>query len=134
MPPDYRGALVGPAVLWPDQVGLRPASPHQAAGQRIDPPVSLPIAIAHRPAATAAPEPLDEPAGSRSVFHGLRAGGNGVSKAVPPIANSQVVSLPSRITPACFNRRGAIALLRANLCEVRVETKNEGYAHYGVLR
>jgi hypothetical protein len=67
---------------------------------------SLPIAITHRPAATAAPEPLDEPAGSRSVFDGLRAGGNGVSKAVQRIANSQVVSW---MAPACFQQMLTIA-------------------------
>ena len=34
-----------------------------AAGPRIEPPVSLPIVAGARPAATAAPEPEDEPAG-----------------------------------------------------------------------
>jgi hypothetical protein len=34
---------------------------HQAAGKRIDPPVSLPVAPAQSPAATATPDPLDDP-------------------------------------------------------------------------
>ena len=35
-----------------------------------------------------------------SVFHGLRAGGNGRSKEGPPSANSWVASLPSNTPPA----------------------------------
>ena len=52
------------------------------------------------PAAIAAPLPLDEPPGLSSVFHGLRAGGQGVSKDGPPMANSCVASLPSSTVPA----------------------------------
>jgi len=37
--------------------------PQNAAGPRIEPPVSEPIAAAHRCAPTAAAEPLDDPAG-----------------------------------------------------------------------
>ncbi len=47
--------------------------PQAAAGSRIDPPVSVPIAPSARPAATATPDPLDEPPVQRSRFHGLRA-------------------------------------------------------------
>jgi len=100
-----------PARLTRPYVGFKPASPHHAAGQRIEPPVSVPIAIAQRPAATAAPDPLDDPAGSWSMFQGLRAGGNGVSKAVPPIANSHVVSLPNRTAPASLSNRVVVASL-----------------------
>jgi len=53
---------------------------------------------------TAAAEPLDEPAGECAVFHGLRAGGKGRVKSGPPIANSCVSCLPSRIAPAARNR------------------------------
>src|SRR6202453_3663301 len=74
--------------------------PHQEAGPRIEPPVSVPIAAIARPAATAAPEPEDEPPGSCAVFHGLRAGGQGRSNDAPPIANSQVASFPNTIAPA----------------------------------
>jgi hypothetical protein len=34
------------------------------------------------------------------VFQGLRAGGQGRSNDAPPIANSQVASLPNTIAPA----------------------------------
>ena len=74
--------------------------PHQAAGPRMEPPVSEPMAPRHRPAATAAAEPEDEPDGSCSGFQGLRAGGHGRSKLVPPMANSQVASLPVKMAPA----------------------------------
>jgi hypothetical protein len=40
--------------------------PLTAAGQVTDPSVSVPIAIHTRPAATAAPLPLDDPQGLRS--------------------------------------------------------------------
>src|ERR1700679_146436 len=75
--------------------------PHQDAGPRIEPPVSVPIAAIASPPATAAPEPEDEPPGSCAVFQGLRAGGQGRSNDAPPIANSHVASLPRTIAPAC---------------------------------
>jgi len=62
------------------------------------------MAPMHSPAATATPEPDDEPEGSSSVFQGLRAGGQGRSKDDPPMANSQVASLPVMTAPACFRR------------------------------
>src|ERR1700691_1930071 len=85
-------------------VGLCPAMPHQAAGPRIDPPVSLPIAPMHKPAATATAGPDDDPDGSSDVFHGLRAGGQGRSNDDPPMANSQVASLLVMTAPAWRNR------------------------------
>ena len=39
---------------------------------RMEPPVSLPMAMKTMPEATAAPEPPLEPPGMRSVSHGLR--------------------------------------------------------------
>ena len=45
-----------------------------AAGWRIEPPVSVPVAIGARPAATAATEPPLEPPGTRLVSQGLRTG------------------------------------------------------------
>src|SRR5207247_1879484 len=57
-------------------VTLRPTMPHHAAGSRTEPPVSVPMATGARPAATATPEPLDEPPGVRCTdrshgFHGV---------------------------------------------------------------
>jgi hypothetical protein len=48
--------------------------PHSAAGWRIDPPVSVPIAHGARPAATAAALPPLEPPGTYSTFHGFLTG------------------------------------------------------------
>jgi hypothetical protein len=92
----------------------------------------LPLAIVQSPAATAAPEPLDEPAGSCSTFQGLRAGGNGVSKAVPPIANSQVVNLPNRIAPASLSSRVVVASLAAD--RARLEPGGHGRPRGGRAR
>ena len=55
--------------------------------------------------ATDAPEPEEEPPGSRARFHGLRAGGQGRSKLAPPMANSQVESLPRTTRAARIRRR-----------------------------
>jgi len=43
------------------RVGLRPLIPHQAEGTRIEPPVSDPSAKGSSRAASAAPEPVEEP-------------------------------------------------------------------------
>src|SRR3982751_1493587 len=64
VPESGGGAPPGPA--------LRPTSPQQAAGMRMDPAPSEAVAAAHRPAATAAPLPPLEPPGVRSRSHGLR--------------------------------------------------------------
>ena len=48
--------------------------PHNAAGWRTEPPVSVPSAHQPSPAATAAAEPPEEPPGTRSVSQGLRVG------------------------------------------------------------
>ena len=52
----------GPREIRP-RLGLRPTSPQQAAGMRIEPPPSLPWASGTIPAATAAAEPPEEPPG-----------------------------------------------------------------------
>src|SRR5690348_11337821 len=77
-------AAIGPAVSWlrligticvrltSPTVGFRPTMPLMAAGQVTEPSVSVPIASLTRPAATAAPEPLELPHGLRLRAHGLR--------------------------------------------------------------
>src|SRR5579863_723063 len=50
---------------------LRPARPQQAAGMRIDPPVSVPNATSASPVATATADPDDDPPGSRRGSSGL---------------------------------------------------------------
>ncbi len=51
---------------------LESTTPQAADGMRIDPPMSVPVAMVVSPAASAAPEPPDDPPGPQSVFHGLR--------------------------------------------------------------
>ena len=48
-----------------------PTRPQNDDGMRTEPPPSLPSAIGHRPAATAAPDPALDPPDVRSIFHGL---------------------------------------------------------------
>src|ERR1044072_3883333 len=61
-----------PARLTRPIVGLMPTSEFADDGQTTDPSVSVPIAAAHRFAATAAPEPELDPHGLRSSAYGLR--------------------------------------------------------------
>src|SRR5438445_11096202 len=86
--------------------------PHQAAGMRTDPPVSVPIATGARPAATATPDPLDEPPGVRCTFrsHGLRGAPMCVLVPQLPIANSTVCVLPRTIMPAAMSRSASVAV------------------------
>src|SRR5688572_32853454 len=81
------------------KVGLRPTTPFTEAGIRMEPAVSVPVAAMQRSAATAAPDPPDEPPGTRFWFQGLRAGGE-----VTPLANSCVTVFPTMIAPALRNR------------------------------
>ena len=53
-------------------VGLTPVMPVKAAGWRIEPPVSVPVAPRHRSAATALAEPPDDPPGARGASSPLR--------------------------------------------------------------
>jgi hypothetical protein len=48
-------------------VGLKPATPQNAAGTRIDPDVSVPMAHGTTPCATATAEPEEEPPGARGT-------------------------------------------------------------------
>ena len=63
----------GPVGVRP-RVGFRPKNPQADEGMRIEPPPSPPEAIGTMRAATAAPDPPEEPPGVRSVSQGLRAG------------------------------------------------------------
>jgi hypothetical protein len=55
-------------------VGLTPTVPVTAAGWRMEPPVSVPIASGASNAASAAADPPPEPPGMRERSHGLRVG------------------------------------------------------------
>src|SRR5690242_7832991 len=92
-----------------------PAIPHNAAGPRIEPPVSVPMPPRNSPAATPAPVPLLEPAVKCWVFHGLRAGGHGRSNDGPPSANSCVDVLPISTVPATASFTAQVASVSGTL-------------------
>src|SRR6202167_873471 len=83
--------------------------PHTAAGCRIEPPVSVPMASGASYAATAAAEPPDEPPGILVRSHGLWLGPNAEFSVEEPIANSSMFVLPRMIAPACLSRRVIVA-------------------------
>src|SRR5215831_16123279 len=86
-------------------VGLIPTVPVIAAGWRIEPPVSVPVAPRQRPAATAAAEPPEDPPGTSGRLdpwrrQGLTTGPKRLISFEDPIANSSLLSLPSITAPA----------------------------------
>ena len=79
--------------------------PVTAAGWRIEPPVSVPVAARQRLPDTAAAEPPDEPPGTRLAFelrarHGLKTGPKWLVSFDEPMANSSMLVLPSITAPA----------------------------------
>ena len=79
--------------------------PQSAAGARVEPPVSLPMAISHMPSATATAPPEVEPPGTRARSAGLP----GVPKCglvpTPEKANSLMLVLATITAPAARRRR-----------------------------
>ena len=85
-------------------MGFIPTTPHSAAGWRIEPPVSVPIASGDWNAATDAADPPDEPPGTRSRSHGLAVGPKAECSVDEPIANSSMLVLPRITAPASWRR------------------------------
>ena len=82
-----------------------PTVPVKAAGWRIEPPVSVPVAPRHNCAATAAAEPPEEPPGVSGVFAPLRRHGETTGPKYEvsfdePMANSSLLVLPSSTAPS----------------------------------
>src|SRR5437016_11654663 len=69
-------SAMAPCRLTSPYVGRRPVTPQYAAGVRIEPEVSEPIADGTRPAATALPDPLEDPPDQRVRSHGFKPGPN----------------------------------------------------------
>src|SRR5579863_7189595 len=67
---------IAPCRLTRPYVGRRPVTPQKAEGVRIEPFVSEPSANGTSPAATALPDPLEDPPDQRVRSHGLRPGPN----------------------------------------------------------
>src|SRR5262249_33030565 len=78
---------------------LRPTTPQQDAGMRIEPPPSLACAMGTRPAATAAADPPEEPPLVRVKSHGFFVGPGSTGSVVGVKPNSGVVDLPSGTSP-----------------------------------
>jgi hypothetical protein len=101
-----------PAVGTRWRLGFHPTMPQSAAGIRVEPPVSEPMAISHIPSATATAPPEVEPPGTRARSNGLP----GVPKCglvpTPEKANSLMLVLATITAPAARRRRtaGASAL------------------------
>ena len=93
----------GPSVVRA-RLGFRPTIPHIDAGNRIDPPMSLPCATGTRPAATAAAEPPLEPPVLRSRSHGLCVAPYASGSVVQLVASSGVLVLPTNTKPAARKR------------------------------
>ena len=79
--------------------------PVSAAGWRIEPPVSVPMAPRQRLAATAAADPPDEPPGTSGVLAPLRRQGEMTGPKYElsfdePMANSSLLVLPSSTAPS----------------------------------
>ena len=67
---------MAPYRLTSPYVGRSPVMPQYADGVTMDPDVSDPSANGTSPAATALPEPLDEPPDQHDVSQGFRPGPN----------------------------------------------------------
>src|ERR1700712_4127380 len=86
-----------------------PEMPVKAAGWRIEPPVSVPVAAGHSRAAIAEEEPPEEPPGASGALppslrrHGEMTLPNALVSFDEPIANWSMLSLPSMPAPA-FHR------------------------------
>src|SRR5262245_42850379 len=86
-------------------VGLIVAMPLQCAGQRSEPPMSLPCAIVPIPAAMDAPAPPDEPPHVMSGSHGFKVSPCSGLSVKPRNENSGVLVRPSTIAPAFLRLR-----------------------------
>ena len=82
-----------PAVETDPADGLNPTTPHRAAGMITELFVWVPKATGKNPAATPAAEPIEDPPGVRSGFHGFRVGPGAAN------ASSAVTVFPSVYAP-----------------------------------
>ena len=95
------------------RVDFIPTRPHAAAGIRIEPPPSEPVAHGTMPAATAAAEPPEDPPGVRLRSHGLRVTPFASVAVHGKIVSSGTFVMPIGIAPAARSRRTASASARS---------------------
>ena len=84
-----------PYRLTSPYVGLRPTTPHSAAGCLMLPPVSEPSEKRQLPAATAAAGPPLLPPGTRPRSHGFRVAPKAEFSVDEPMANSSRLPFPT---------------------------------------
>ena len=87
-------------------VGFSPTRPHSAAGILIEPPPSVDVAAAAKPAASAALDPPLEPPGDQLDPHGFRVEPNKRFEVYASKANSGAFVFPTTIAPAARSRPG----------------------------
>src|SRR5439155_19587359 len=92
---------ITPAMSMLPNAGLNPAAPQSDPGMRIEPPVSLPIAELHIPAATATVDPPEEPAATLYGSRGFRNVPKFVLTLVTTYSLSCSLVLPSFFQLAC---------------------------------
>ena len=90
------------------QYGFIPTIPQNDAGRVIEPPVCVPSAPQHMPQATAAADPLDDPLGVRSRFHGLRVAPQASGCVVGRLPISGLFVRPAMTSPAALNRATSV--------------------------
>ena len=83
-------------------MGLSPVIPQNAAGWRIDPPVSLPNARILIRDDTLAADPPDDPPGTLLIFQGFLVFMILENSVVDPMANSSRLVFPIMIPPCAF--------------------------------
>src|SRR5215510_787606 len=86
-----------------------PVTPQSEAGCRIEPPVSVAVAMGATRAATAAAEPPDEPPGTSFRSHGFFTGPYQLVSFDEPMANSSMFVLPSVTMPAALSFSTTVA-------------------------
>jgi hypothetical protein len=86
-----------------------PVTPHSAAGWRMEPPVSVAVAMGATRAATAAAEPPELPPGTRRSSHGFFTGPYQLVSLEEPMANSSMLVLPSVTMPAALSLSTTVA-------------------------
>src|SRR5262249_34046399 len=92
-------------------LGLSPTTPQYAAGIRTEPPVSVPRARSHTPAATSAAEPPEDPPEVRDGSRGLRV--SPISGCANPAAYSRHCVVANTSAPASRRRRTTTAATAA---------------------
>ena len=93
---------------------------------RIEPPASVPTAVAPKPAATAAAAPPEEPPGVLSRFHGLRVTPVSGLMVTGPVPYSGTVFLPRMTAPPSRSRATAAQSSAAGRSSDRSEPQRVG--------